>query len=102
MSEQARSTRPQETSRGFTLVELLVVMAIIGVLMGLSIPAMQNMRELSRRSTCAQNLVRVSLALSAYPARNGHYPAGTLADAGPISSAPQGYHHNWKIGRAHV
>jgi prepilin-type N-terminal cleavage/methylation domain-containing protein len=98
MSEQAISTRPQETSRGFTLVELLVVIAIIGVLMGLSIPAMQNMRELSRRSNCAQNLVRVSLALSAYAARNGHYPAGTLADSGPISSAPRGYHHNWIAG----
>ena len=92
------SNRPRVTSRGFTLVELLVVIAIIGVLIGLSIPAMQNMRELSRRSNCEQNLVQLSLALSAYAARNGHYPAGTLADSGPIKSLPKGYHHNWISG----
>lgn len=81
--------------RGFTLVELLVVIAIIGVLVGMSLPAMQNMRELSRRSNCEQNLVRLSLALSAYATRNGHYPAGSLAQSGPIRSEPVGYHQNW-------
>lgn len=83
---------------GFTLVELLVVIAIIGVLIGMSLPAMQNMRELSRRSNCEQNLVRLSLALSAYATRNGHYPIGTLAKSGPIKSAAAGYHHNWIAG----
>ena len=51
---------------GFTLVKLLVVIAIIGVLLGMSVPAMQNMREMSRRSNCEQNLTQLSLALSAY------------------------------------
>jgi prepilin-type N-terminal cleavage/methylation domain-containing protein len=83
---------------GFTLVELLVVIAIIGVLMGMSIPAMQNMRELARRSNCGQNLVQLSLGLSAYSARNGHYPVGTFAKTGPIRSEPIGYHHNWIAG----
>ena len=80
---------------GFTLVELLVVIAIIGVLVGMSLPAMQNMRELSRRSNCQQRLVQLSLALSAYATRNGHYPAGTQVQTGPIKSEPEGYHHNW-------
>jgi type II secretory pathway pseudopilin PulG len=77
------------------LVELLVVIAIIGVLVGMSLPAMQNMRELSRRSDCEQNLVRISLGLSAYATRNGHYPAGSLAPSGPIRNEAVGYHHNW-------
>lgn len=81
--------------QAFTLVELLVVIAIIGVLLGMSIPAMQSMRELSRRSNCEQNLVRLSLALSAYSTRQGHYPIGTLAQSGPIINQTQGYHHNW-------
>ena len=81
--------------RGFTLVELLVVIAIIGVLVGLSLPAMQNMRELSRRSNCEQNLVRLSLALSAYSLKNGYYPAGTIDDSTPIRNVAEGFHHNW-------
>jgi prepilin-type N-terminal cleavage/methylation domain-containing protein len=85
-------------TQGFTLVELLVVIAIIGVLLGLSLPAMQNMRELSRRSNCEQNLVKLSLALSAYSSRNGHYPAGSINESGPVSSTEDGYDHNWIIG----
>ncbi len=89
---------PKSNSRAFTLVELLVVIAIIGVLVGMAVPAMQNMRELSRRSNCQQNLMRVSLALSAYSARFGHYPIGSVAKEGPIQSLPQGFHHNWISG----
>lgn len=82
----------------FTLVELLVVIAIIGVLIGMAVPAMQNMRELSRRSNCQYNLVQLSLAISNYEGRNEHLPIGTIADVGPIQSLPVGYHHNWISG----
>ncbi len=98
MSSSHHTPRGKVPSCGFTLVELLVVIAIIGVLVGMSVPAMQNMRELSRRSNCEQNLVRLSLALSAYSVRNGHYPAGSLAASGPIRNVPRGYHHNWIEG----
>lgn len=83
---------------GFTLVELLVVIAIIGVLVGMSLPAMQNMRELARRSNCEQNLIRLSLAMSSYASTNGHYPIGTQAKTGPIQNEPKGFHHNWASG----
>ena len=90
---------PQTTiRRGFTLVELLVVIAIIGVLVGMSLPAMQNMRELARRSNCEQNLIRLSLAMSSYASTHGHYPSGTQAKMGPIESIPEGFHHNWASG----
>ncbi|NNE00632.1 MAG: DUF1559 domain-containing protein [Pirellulaceae bacterium] len=79
----------------FTLVELLVVIAIIGVLIGLLVPALQNMRELSRRSTCEQNLVQLSLAMSSYSTQFGHYPAGSVNPTGPIKNEAKGYHHNW-------
>lgn len=82
----------------FTLVELLVVIAIIGVLIGMAVPAMQNMRELSRRSNCQYNLVQLSLAISNYEGRHEHLPIGTIADSGPIQSVPVGYHHNWISG----
>jgi type II secretory pathway pseudopilin PulG len=77
---------------------LLVVIAIIGVLIGMTIPALQGLREMSRRAACSENLTGLSLALSAYHSQYGHYPAGTVAADGPIRSAPQGFHHNWISG----
>jgi prepilin-type N-terminal cleavage/methylation domain-containing protein len=53
---------------GFTLVELLVVMAIIGVLMGLLLPAVQAARETARKTACANNMRQLALAALNYEA----------------------------------
>jgi prepilin-type N-terminal cleavage/methylation domain-containing protein/prepilin-type processing-associated H-X9-DG protein len=60
--------------RGFTLVELLVVIAIIGTLVALLLPAVQQARESSRRSTCANNIRQLALACSQYEIRQRKYP----------------------------
>ncbi|MCH2113575.1 MAG: DUF1559 domain-containing protein [Pirellulales bacterium] len=63
---------------GFSLVELLVVVAIVGTLASLLLPAVQAARETARRTTCQNNLRQVGLALCFYHNANGSLPVGCI------------------------
>jgi len=61
---------------GFTLVELLVVIAVIGILIALLLPAVQAARESSRRTHCLNNLKQLSLAALTFHDANNTFPMG--------------------------
>lgn len=61
--------------RGFTLIELMVVMVIIAVLMGLALTGVQAVRAAARKTSCANNLRQMGFAVHNFEVHNGHYPA---------------------------
>lgn len=74
-----RPIQHQCISRGFTLVELLVVIFIIGVLLALILSAVQAARESARNAQCKSNMRQISLACHQFEAIHGHLPAGVAS-----------------------
>ncbi len=63
-------------SAAFTLVELLAVSSIIGILIAVTLPAVQSAREASRRCECKNNLKQLALACLSHHDVHGHFPTG--------------------------
>jgi prepilin-type N-terminal cleavage/methylation domain-containing protein/prepilin-type processing-associated H-X9-DG protein len=76
-----RSLRRQ----GFTLIELLVVISIIGILVGLLLPAVNAAREAGRRVQCQNNIKNIALALSQFSTAKNYFPnSGIVDEATPV------------------
>ena len=66
----------KRTRRGVTLVEILVVFAIIGILVGVLLPAVQQAREAARRTSCINNLRQIGLAILNHESARSRFPIG--------------------------
>jgi prepilin-type N-terminal cleavage/methylation domain-containing protein len=74
--KQLRSTEDQNIiEKGFTLVELLIVIVILGILAGIVVFAVGNLTSNAKTNACSTEKSTISTALEAYKAQNGAYPA---------------------------
>jgi prepilin-type N-terminal cleavage/methylation domain-containing protein/prepilin-type processing-associated H-X9-DG protein len=84
-------------ARGFTLIEMMMVVMIIAILIALLLPAVQTSREGARMTQCRNNLLQLGIALGNYASTHGVLPPGVVEDKGPISNLPVGYHVGWAV-----
>jgi len=88
----------RSTSRAFTLIELLCVIAIVGVLASIIVGSLSKIRDTARRSECASNLRQIGAAFQLYAIDNkGLYPAPRLngSSSPPAGINPSG--QNWQV-----
>jgi prepilin-type N-terminal cleavage/methylation domain-containing protein/prepilin-type processing-associated H-X9-DG protein len=78
MSASLQYCRRRRVGRGFTLVELLVVVSILGVLIALLLPGIQASREAARLLQCRNNIKQLGLALHSYHSAHGRFPPSSV------------------------
>jgi prepilin-type N-terminal cleavage/methylation domain-containing protein len=87
VSANAISRRPDargaRSNRGFTMIELIVVIAIVGVLAALLLPAVQAARESARSTQCLNNLRQLGIALHNYHDAQSCLPPAVIWNGGP-------------------
>ena len=76
MGRKARNAKLRDRQAGFTLVEMLVVITIIGTLIALLLPAIQAAREATRRTQCANNVRQIGISIHNFESGRRRFPAG--------------------------
>lgn len=85
ISQRVHVEQRQRRARGFTLLELIVVIGTIVILISLLLPAIQQAREAARRTNCRNNLMQIGLALRNYDSLHEVLPPGCVSPSGPVT-----------------
>jgi len=88
----ATTEKTNHAAAGFTLVELLVVVAIIGTLIGMLLPAVQRARESGRRAACSNSIRQQGVAISNYEAARRMFPPGSDSYTADPATQPARLH----------
>ena len=93
--------------RGFTLIEIMVVMVILGILAGLIIPRVMGRPEEARRLKARMNMESLSTALSLYKLDNGSYPTTeqglqALIEAPSVGQLPRAWRKGGYLDKGKV
>lgn len=106
----SRTGKPLMATSAFTLVELLVVVAIIAILMGMLLPALASARESARKALCLSNLKQIGMGMEMYTSEwNGFFPVvhgGTYGSPEPPACEwweylhPHGFERNYMLCRS--
>lgn len=89
------SAKTEYYRSAFSLVEVLVVIAIMGLMVAILLPAVQSARESARRVSCSNNLRQIGLATQNFLSSQQHFPAGAVAMANPNSAGTPWTFYRW-------
>ncbi|MDO8596240.1 MAG: prepilin-type N-terminal cleavage/methylation domain-containing protein [Sulfuricaulis sp.] len=92
----SRPCAPPHLRAGFTLVEIMIVVVIIGLLAALAVPAFGRVRQSAQNSRFVSDLRTFSQAFESYAALNGTWPANAGSGAIPAGMSGSFNDSNWK------
>jgi type IV pilus assembly protein PilA len=76
------------SQKGFTLIELMIVILIIAILVAIAVPVFLSARSNAQRRTCQANLRTIDGAINTYNAQYDAYPAAGLVNAAAVGFVP--------------